>query len=170
MRIGVISDTHLPYPNAILWPELVDALTGVDLILHAGDIMEPWVLDELERIAPVLAAQGNHDPHMGDDPRVEKVQMLDLEGHLVAMLHEPDPIEWGLERVVELRLGGRTPAVLIYGDSHFERIDHVNGTLLLNPGSPILPRNMLPRLGHIAYLHLDRGSPPHAEIVQLTPG
>ena len=167
MRIGLLSDTHLPYPGAELWPELIEAFRDVDLMLHAGDIIESIVLDDLERIAPVWAAQGNHDPHLGEDPRVEPVHQLELEGFGVAMLHEPDPLEYGLDRVIDRYLRGVRPDVLVYGDTHFERIDIEAGTLLVNPGSATLPRNMSPRLGHVALLKLVRGETPSAEILDL---
>ena len=56
MRVGLLSDTHIPVAP-ILYPEILDALRGVDVILHAGDIVLSRVLDELETIAPVYAAQ-----------------------------------------------------------------------------------------------------------------
>lgn len=167
MRVGLISDTHLPYPGAELWPELLRAFAAVDLILHAGDIIQSAVLDDLERLAPVYAAQGNHDPHLGGDPRVEPVHTLDLEGHRVGLLHEPDPLEYGLDRVLERYFDGTTLSVLVYGDTHFERIDVVDGTLLVNPGSATLPHNMSPRLGHIGLLDLERGAAPRAQIIDL---
>ena len=52
MRIGILSDTHVPEAPR-LFPEILEALAGVDLILHAGDLVVARVLDELERIAPV---------------------------------------------------------------------------------------------------------------------
>ena len=61
MRIGLLSDTHLPNERRTLWDEVRTAFQGVDLILHAGDIVHPMVLDWLQEIAPVLAAQGNND-------------------------------------------------------------------------------------------------------------
>ncbi len=57
MLIGLISDTHIPWAVKELPPEVGEAFRGVDLILHAGDIYSHAVLDELERIAPVLAAK-----------------------------------------------------------------------------------------------------------------
>ena len=64
MRIGLISDTHIPEAGKEIWPEIRSAFAGVDLILHGGDITVGRVLDDLETIAPVLAAQGNHDEHL----------------------------------------------------------------------------------------------------------
>ena len=62
MRIGLISDTHIPDHADELPEQLKDAFRGVELILHAGDIYTIPVLDELEIIAPVLAAEGDDDP------------------------------------------------------------------------------------------------------------
>ena len=61
MRIGLISDTHIPTAGRDLWPQVYDALRGVDLIMHAGDLHDPIVLDWLEALAPVLAVSGNGD-------------------------------------------------------------------------------------------------------------
>ncbi len=61
MRIGLISDTHIPTAGRDLWPQVYDALRGVDLIMHAGDRHDPIVLDWLERLAPVMAVSGKGD-------------------------------------------------------------------------------------------------------------
>ncbi len=167
MRIGLLSDTHVPEAPR-LWDEIFVAFAGVDLIMHAGDIVVPRVLDELERIAPVLAAQGNHDLHIVNDPRVRPLHLLELEGHLVALTHCFEPLTAPLASLSRHYLGGARPAVVVCGDSHVERIDLIEGMLCINPGSATLPRNMSPRLGHVAFLTLARGSPPHAEIVHLS--
>jgi uncharacterized protein len=69
MRIGLLTDTHLPSTIRDLWNEVRTAFAGVDLILHGGDIVTPRVLDWLAEIAPTLAARGNNDSGW-DDPRV----------------------------------------------------------------------------------------------------
>ena len=61
MRIGLISDTHIPTAGSDLWPQVYDALRGVDLIMHAGDLHDTIVLDWLEELAPVRAVSGNGD-------------------------------------------------------------------------------------------------------------
>ena len=167
MRLGLLSDTHIPEAGPRLFPEILEALRGVDAILHAGDLVVPRVLDELEQVAPVFAAQGNHDPELPGDPRLEPLHFLEFEGHSVALLHTFEPLDHGLAGLVRHFLGGRRTDVIVYGDSHHERIDWLDGVLLVNPGSATLPRNRSPRLGHIAFLTLERGRPPHAEIVDL---
>jgi putative phosphoesterase len=166
MRIGLLSDTHVP-EAPVLWPEIFEAFRGVDLILHGGDLVMARVLDELERVAPVLAAQGNHDPHLGDDPRVSPLHVLELEGHTLALLHTFEPLSAGLPTLSKYYLGGVMPDVVVYGDSHYDRIDVLDGALCVNPGSPTLPRNMSPRLRHVGFLTLERGVAPRAEIVHL---
>src|SRR5262245_1829640 len=60
-RIGLVSDTHMPDRCVALPGALFDALKGVDLLLHAGDVGELWVLDQLSVLAPVVAVHGNDD-------------------------------------------------------------------------------------------------------------
>ena len=166
MRIGILSDTHVPEAPQ-LFPEIFEALEGVDLIFHAGDLVVARVLDELERIAPVYAAEGNHDPHLTEDPRIEPVHFLELEGHSIALLHIFEPLSWDLGRLLHHYLGGVRPEIVVCGDTHFERIDVLEDVLVVNPGSATLPHNMSPRLGHVAFLTLARGEAAHAEIVDL---
>ena len=166
MRIGILSDTHVPEAPR-LFPEILEALAGVDLIFHAGDLVVARVLDELELIAPVYAAQGNHDPHIAGDPRIEPVHFLELEGFSIALIHIFEPLDWDRQRLLDHYLGGARPDIVVCGDTHFERIDRLGDMLVVNPGSATLPHNMSPRLGHVAYLTLEAGAPPRAEIVDL---
>src|SRR2546425_13126368 len=85
MRIGLISDTHQPSDRKSLWDEVGTIFAGVDLILHAGDIVLPVVLDWLEEIAPVLAARGNNDFGWQDD-RVKELQLIEAGGYKVAVV------------------------------------------------------------------------------------
>ena len=52
MRIGLISDTHIPEAHPELWPQVFHAFEGVEMILHGGDVHEFWIIDQLEKIAP----------------------------------------------------------------------------------------------------------------------
>lgn len=167
MRIGLISDTHVPV--APLFAEVKDALRGVDLILHAGDIVLSRVLDELEEIAPVYAAQGNHDGHLTEDPRVKPVHLLDLEGFRIALLHVFEPLSASQEWLSAM-IGGGWADVVVHGDSHLEEVEMAYGALCINAGSATLPRNRAPRPGHVGYLTLERGKPPECEIIDLIDG
>ena len=84
MRIGLISDTHIPVAVKHLWPQVYEAFLGVDLIMHGGDLMVTDVLDWLEEIAPVMAVEGNGD-YTGfersvrpTDPRLSEAKVLSL--------------------------------------------------------------------------------------------
>jgi len=90
MRIGLISDTHIPQVETEIPTIVFEFFQDVDLILHAGDIYIPSVLDDLEQIAPVLAAAGDDDIEIGDtmaDERVETSHLLTLEGHVLYLVH-----------------------------------------------------------------------------------
>ena len=144
MLIGLIGDTHLPGSVRDPWPEVAEAFRGVDLILHAGDIVSHRVLDWLENIAPVLAALGNNDFDM-DDPRVKPTQMLELEGWRLGLLHD-------VTSGVRLE---KPPDILVSGHTHFERLDYINGVVEVNPGSPTLPHHQSTRLGTVGILDLN---------------
>lgn len=167
MRIGLITDTHLP--SVIrrldeLGPEIGAFLGGVDLILHGGDVTSPIVLDWCEQFAPVLVSQGNNDDFQ--DPRMEPVQFLDVEGWRLGMVHDLRPEHRPVRELVDRRLGGRHVDILVSGDTHVERLEYREGVVLMNSGSPILPHHKETRLGTVGLLELQRGW-LHAEIIVL---
>ena len=165
MRIGLIGDTHYPEAGP-LWDEAYDALRGVDLILHAGDLPVTEVLDWLEQRceAPVLAVRGNGDDGSGgrpicpDDPRMKPVQIVHAEGVRIGMVHDATLPEWPphrtLEMIMEHHFGGRVD-VFVHGDTHVPEIEEMRGVLIVNPGSPTFPRNLTRRLGTVAFLDVD---------------
>ena len=88
MRIGLLADTHLPGRIRHLdelGPEPADFFSSVELILHAGDLTSPIILDWLEQFAPVLCSTGNNDPIA--DSRSKDVQTLEIEGWRIGMVH-----------------------------------------------------------------------------------
>ena len=85
MLIGLISDTHIPDRAKILPQNVIDAFSDVDLILHAGDLTSPRVLDELEQIAPTMAVQGNMDRANGID--LPKAKVIEVEGLKLGVIH-----------------------------------------------------------------------------------
>ncbi len=176
-RIGLISDTHLPEAHPELWPQIFHAFDGVDRIFHAGDIHEFWVLDELEKIAPVFAARGNGEDGSGgrpvqpEDARVRYAWLFEIEGLWVGLTHYvpvPErPPKMTLERWVERFFPERRPDVIVSGDTHVERIATVDGTLCVNPGSPTYPHNYNTQFGTVGFLELDAGR-ADASVWQLT--
>lgn len=129
-KIGLISDTH-----GLLRDSAVDALKGADLILHAGDIGPEAVLDELRRIAPVLAVRGNMDvePGVRDLPGFVRI---DAGGFSMGLTHD--------HHTLGVNLSAQGISVLIYGHSHRPYIEEMNGIYLINPGSAGPRRFRLP--------------------------
>ena len=144
MRIGLISDTHLPSSIREPWPEVAKAFSQVDLILHAGDIVTPRILDWLENIAPVIAALGNNDFEM-DDPRVKPVQELDIEGWRVGLIHD---VTSGVQ------FKGQVD-IVINGHTHYERLTQHDLVVHVNPGSATLPHHQSTRLGTVGIMNVD---------------
>jgi putative phosphoesterase len=165
MRIGLITDTHLPAAQKRLWPEVHAAFAGVDVIWHAGDIVWPSVLDELEEIAPTFAARGNNDVGW-NDRRLAHTQWLDVDGHRLAMVHDMEPEDEPVDQLVATYLGGRRADVIVTGHTHFERMDFRDGVLQINTGSAVHPHLWSTRLGTVGLLEVD-GSGIRAEIVRL---
>lgn len=167
MRIAVISDTHLPSlirdPDG-LGPALAAFLADADLILHGGDVVRPSVLEWCEQFAPVLVAQGNNDDFY--DRRMAPRQFLDVEGWRIGMVHELRPEDRPVHMLIEEALAGERVDILIGGDTHVERLEHRDGVVVLNPGSPTLPHHREFRLGAAALLKITSEG-MHAEIVSL---
>ena len=137
------------------------------MILHAGDMHEFFVLDELETIAPVYAARGNGEDGSGgrevqpEDPRVRYAWLLELEGLWIGLTHYvpvPErPPNFTLARWIERFFPERTPDVIISGDTHREQIASVDGILCVNPGSPTYPHNYDTQFGTLGFLTIEEG-------------
>lgn len=130
MRVLVLADTHIPRRARALPEALRPHLGSADAILHAGDVMEPNVLEELAACAPVHAVRGNLDPPEAALP--ETVE-LDLGGARVAMVHDSGRKEGRRRRLARRFPGAR---VVVFGHSHIPLLEDENGLMLLNPGSP----------------------------------
>ena len=140
MRIGLLADTHIPDAEEELPLAVVKAFRGVDLILHAGDIYSPSVLDDLERIAPVLAARGDDDylsPRT--DERVQEKHALTLEGRTVWLVHERAyyfTSSWWQSRVPTGGVKYDIPDIVIFGHEHRTVVRRIDDILFISPGSP----------------------------------
>lgn len=170
MLIGLLSDTHIPREVRALPPEVKPALAGADLILHAGDIYDLSVLDELEEIAPVLAARGNGDRTTPADPRLKESHLLHIDGLSLGLAHAieyPEPSWYPLERAL-LRYFGGGVDILVFGDNHVPLVEWHQGRLLINSGSPSLPWG-LRRLGTIGLLRI-HGGEVEARVLALGTG
>jgi putative phosphoesterase len=153
MRIGIVSDTHLP--NLIrqldeLGPEPARFFSAVDLILHSGDLTSPMVLDWLERFAPAVCTTGNNDPIV--DSRCLDVHVMEVYGWRLGMVHS---LRRGFRPMVELQQLFPLPVdIMVAGDTHQERLEYRDGVVLLNSGSPTFPQHKDLRLGTVGLLEL----------------
>ena len=148
--IGLISDTH-----GLVRQEALDALAGVDLIIHGGDIGAPEVIEALQRIAPVIAIKGNNDrqPWAKSIPDTQSVTANKVKLYIIHNLNELDfdPSARGIQ-------------VVISGHSHKPSIVSRKGVLYVNPGSAGPRRFKLPIA--IAKLKI-QGTNPKAKILEL---
>jgi putative phosphoesterase len=150
LLVGVISDTH-----GLLRPQALAALRGSDLIIHAGDVGQPDVLDPLRALAPLHVVRGNVD-HGAWATRLPLTARVDVGGRVFHVLHNiaelsVDPAAAGL-------------AAIVYGHSHQPAIATRDGVLWLNPGSAGPRRFSLPIT--LARVRVAGGA-LHPEIVTL---
>jgi putative phosphoesterase len=120
-QVGVISDTH-----GLMRPEALAALRGSDLIIHAGDIGSPQVLEALTRIAPTFAVRGNNDRDAWG-MQFPLTDVVSAGPRDLYLLHDIADLD------VDPAAGGF--AAVVYGHSHKPRIEWRDGVLFLNPGS-----------------------------------
>ncbi|MGD8996774.1 MAG: metallophosphoesterase family protein [Anaerolineae bacterium] len=187
LMVGLLSDTHLPYRMKRLPEAVLDALDGVDVILHAGDVDRPGVLEPLRRIVPVYAVRGNvhvFDLSSGGASLPHLIE-LRLAGHRVLLTHGylPGLVSfWFQGWDVVLRLLGasenmRSNAyiarrlahlypeadVIVFGHTHRAHVEWVGDTLLVNPGAVCPTPTEQPT---VARMRLGKGR-PQVEIVRL---
>ncbi|MCU0786735.1 MAG: metallophosphatase family protein [Verrucomicrobia bacterium] len=142
MRIGILSDTH-----NYLDPAIEGLFKGVDHILHAGDVGMPWILLQLEQIAPVTAVMGNTD--VGMQLRDTEAPTLDQRIFLVQHIVNPlAPAETLRKRIANVR-----PAAVVFGHTHQVFEQTIGGILFINPGYAGRPKFSQPRT--VAVLHTD---------------
>lgn len=123
---GVISDTH-----GTLVPEALNMLTGVDMIIHAGDIDTPAVLGELQQIAPVVAVKGNMDRGKWAKD-IHPVETVEIGECLLYVLHDINQLD------IDPSAAGMT--AIVHGHTHQPSDTMQNNVRFLNPGSATQPR------------------------------
>jgi putative phosphoesterase len=148
--VGIISDTH-----GLLRPVAAAALEDSDLIIHAGDIGNPHIIEGLELIAPVVAVRGNMD-NDGWACSLKRSEVVEIHGHELYVLHDVNRID--------LDPAAAHIRAIIYGHSHRPAIQEHEGILYINPGSAGPRRFKLPV--SVAVLHIS-GNNLSAEIIEL---
>jgi putative phosphoesterase len=134
--VGLISDTHIPVRAKNIPKEVFKVFENADFIVHAGDLVELSVIDDLEQLAPVLAVSGNMDgPEIrGKLPRINSFKVLDWR---IGVMHDPGAL-FGTRKMRGIaKQNGFN--VLVYGHTHNPSIKWEGDTLFINPGSPTNP-------------------------------
>lgn len=134
MRIGVISDTHIPVTADKLSAGLLDALRGCDLILHAGDLMDLSVIEQLKKVSKVEAVRGNMD-QPDAQPALANKKTLNIAGKKICLMHGyGNPKK--LTEVLKKEFSEQKPDIIVFGHSHAPMNQYIDGVLFFNPGSP----------------------------------
>jgi putative phosphoesterase len=162
--VVVLADTHAPRRWKSCPAAVAEQLRGADLILHAGDVCVPCVLDELAEYAPVRAVLGNNDgPEVAAWGAPETVE-LDLDGLRVAMIHDSGP---AAGRTRRMRRRFPDADLVVFGHSHIPMDETGDGVRIFNPGSPT-DRRRQPQ-GTVGVLRISRGRLTEARIVPVEP-
>ena len=133
-KIGVISDTHIAQRDKALPAEVLEAFKGVDMIIHAGDLVDLDVLGQLKKICPqVKAVWGNMDPEIVKQKLPEK-EIIRVGKYTIGLMHG-----YGApHNLVELLTSSfkqEDPDIIIFGHSHSPMNQRIGKTLFFNPGS-----------------------------------
>ncbi|MCK4260127.1 MAG: YfcE family phosphodiesterase [Halanaerobiales bacterium] len=175
MRIGVIADTHIPDKFHVLSSRIKEALDGVDMILHCGDLVQMEILDELREIAPVEAIAGNHDLNRNLD--LPRKRVLDISGYRIGMIHgdelnglhvnKTQLKEWLYQVLVEPFIYEDGVDLIVFGHYHQPLIESFRveflpknnsfkklkqDVLIFNPGMPTRNRH----LSSIGFIELNK--------------
>ena len=138
--VGLISDTHIPKRAMCIPKRVFEIFANVDFIIHAGDLVEMSVVDELEQAAPVLAVQGNMDCNevINAFPKLNSLKIFDWK---IGVIHDTESLHGStkLENIIEENRFN----VLVFGHTHASKIKWVSKTLYVNPGSPTDPASFL---------------------------
>ena len=181
--VGLISDTHSAGSGRDLPDAVLQALAGVDLILHCGDLECLGVLDYMETVAPVLAVRGYEDPVESGERLAHATRVVQVEDVSIGMVHD---IQWPTPRIptspdgtglvfpaataaeITSRKFGQPVDVVVFGDTHEELVCWYDGVLFINPGSPTYPgRKHKPgTLGTVVRLKIE-GRTVQVELVRL---
>lgn len=177
--IGLISDTHAPDRCKELPAAIFEALAGVDLILHAGDVGELWVLNQLSAIAPTVAVHGNDET---DEAKavLPYLQTVVVAGHRIVITHShyPDLTEemesrkedrWEPKLTRLAEFGRQHGAyIVVYGHSHIPMQLAWEGVLVINPGAIASGSNLVRQtVQTVARLYLEPNAQPRVEHIDL---
>ena len=157
-KIGVISDTHIPIRAKQVPEKVKELFKDVDLILHAGDLVEPSVIEELKQIAPVVAVKGNMDQFQEELPEKEIIQINNKFN--IGLFHgegEGDTLNERISSYFE------NVDCIVFGHSHQSINEVRNNILLFNPGSAC--DTVFTNVNSVGILHINEKI--EGEIIQI---
>lgn len=193
LTVGLLADTHIPYRMKQLPAAALDALAGVDLILHAGDVDDPRALEPLQAIAPVYAVRGNFHLQDFSDGGASLPAMIELElaGRRVVLTHGhrrgvvgillkvidkaamlaglPQHERFNLRTARYLVRCYPTADIIVFGHTHMPYIERFGRTWLINPGAVcanVCTRPAQRERPSLARMELDTGK-SRVEIIYL---
>jgi putative phosphoesterase len=136
LKVGLISDTHIPVVAQALPEKVIHIFKNnkVSLIIHAGDLVSISVIEELEKIAPVLAVHGNMDS-LGVATQLPELNETEILGHKIGVIHGSGGPQGFLEKL-ENMIEERDYEIVICGHLHNAFVEKKFGRLFINPGSP----------------------------------
>jgi uncharacterized protein len=160
MLIGVLSDTHIPDRASNIPSNVLKIFEGVDMILHAGDLTAPHIKKELESIAPTYCVQGNMDRAHGY--KLPQSKVIEIQGIRIGLNHGEVYPRGDTQQLKYIAME-MDVKVLITGHTHWAFVKEIGDLLLLNPGSPTVPRLSDPT---VMILEIDNGQ-IDAQIVKI---
>ena len=147
MLIGLISDTHITQKRGKLPEKVIEEFDSADLIIHAGDITQQKVIDELEKITPVIAVLGNNDKL-----DLNETEVIELENFKIAVNHGTRYSN-DLDKLYKLA-SYLNADILITGHTHKPHFEIIEDILLINPGSSNRP---IKSDASVAVMNIDDG-------------
>jgi len=161
--VGLISDTHIPARAKCIPKMVFKIFENADFIVHAGDLVQLAVIDELEQLAPVLAVHGNMDgPEVSG--ALPKLNSLKLYGWKIGVMHDPSTL-FGRGKMREIA-NQNGFNVFVYGHTHNANIKWEGKTLYINPGSPTNPMSSFITRPSVALLKITKEA-VMPEIIQI---
>ncbi|HAX97840.1 MAG TPA: hypothetical protein DCY12_02835 [Candidatus Atribacteria bacterium] len=162
-RIIVLSDTHIPQRAKDIPQRLWEEIKKADLVLHAGDMVKPLVLEKIAQFTPIRAVRGNMDSDELQTALPDQ-DMVEVDGVKIGLAHgrgAPNQVKSYVRSLFE----GYDLQVLVFGHSHQPELTNENGIWYLNPGSPT-DKIFTPYLSY-ARMQVDKGCINEIKIVSL---
>ncbi|MCD6460212.1 metallophosphoesterase family protein [bacterium] len=163
ISIGVLSDTHIPAQCDSVPYEVLSAFSGVDAIIHAGDITSMKVIHILSKIAPLHAVQGNMD-----EPEIKNIlpakKIFEIGGKRIGITHGAGPPFNIKKRIYKLFADDGVDCI-VFGHTHHAEKFNKNNILFLNPGSA--SDNLFSKTQSFAMIFINGDSTINAEIITI---